>query len=170
MVEKYFNEICDVLDNINKEDIRQVVNLIRNCKGQIFVFGNGGSASTASHFAQDMNKQLNYRFLCLNDNIPSILAYANDEGYNTIFISQLKRLLNSEDIVIGISCSGNSRNVIDAIIYANVFGCKTIGFTGFDCGQIKNCVDYNICIPSDDMQICEDIHLIIIHLILKLLK
>ena len=170
MVDSYFNKVSDTLDRINRGDIFEIANLIHSCTGKIFVFGNGGSAATASHFAQDMSKMLAYKIICLNDNIPSLTAYANDVGYDSVFKLQLSRLVGFGDLVIGISCSGNSRNIIDAISYAKYFCYLTIGFTGFDGGQVKNIVDHNIHVPSDDMQVCEDCHMIICHTIVKMLK
>jgi D-sedoheptulose 7-phosphate isomerase len=170
MIDTYFNKITNGLDRVDKESIFKLSNIIKNCQGSIFVFGNGGSGATASHFTQDMNKQLDYRFFCLNDNVPSILAYANDCGFDCIFKLQLSKVVRPGDVVIGISCSGNSKNVIDAIIYAKHFGYCTVGFTGYDGGELKSLVDHSIHIPSMDMQVCEDIHLIITHTIIKILK
>ena len=170
MVDSYFNKVSDALDRINRGDIFEIANLIHSCTGKIFVFGNGGSAATASHFAQDMNKLLNKRFICLNDNIPSILAYGNDDGFNTIFRSQLAKFLNLEDLVIGFSCSGNSENVLEAIKLANEYNVPTIGFCGFDGGRVKEIVNHNIHVLSDDMQVCEDCHMIICHTIVKMLQ
>jgi len=169
VIDNYFNKIIGVLDKISREDLMKVTSLIDSCKGNIFVFGNGGSASTASHFAQDMNKMLDKSFICLNDNMPSVLAYGNDVGFHSIFKLQLAKLVKAGDIVIGISCSGNSKNVIDAIIYAHHFGYLTIGFTGFDGGQLKQLVEHGIHVPCNDMQVCEDCHLILTHTIVKLL-
>ena len=170
MIEKYFNDLTETLGKIYKKDIQRAATLIDSCKGNIFVFGNGGSAATASHFAQDMSKMIGAKFICLNDNIPSLTAYANDVDYDSVFKLQLSKLITLGDLVIGISCSGNSRNVINAIDYAKRFGCLTVGFTGFDGGLLKKSVMQNIHVPSDDMQICEDCHMIIIHTIVKLLK
>ena len=170
MIEKYFNKVTEALSKINKQDIEDIAQLIRSCEGQIFVFGNGGSAATASHFAQDMSKMLDYKFICLNDNIPSLTAYANDVAYESVFELQLSKFIALGDLVIGISCSGNSQNVISAIAYAKRFGCLTIGFTGFDGGALKKAAMQNIHVPSDDMQVCEDCHMIIVHTIVKILK
>ena len=170
MITEYFNKIIDFLNKINNVDLFLTAELIRSCKGNIFVCGNGGSAATASHFAQDMNKMCNYRFICLNDNIPSLLAYGNDVGFDQIFILQLSRFIKPDDVVIGFSCSGNSQNVINAVIHAKQQGCVTIGFTGFDGGQLRKLVDANIYVNSNDMQVCEDIHLIMTHTLMKLLK
>ena len=93
MIDIYFKRIKEALDKIERKDISDVAELINQCKGQIFVFGNGGSAATASHFAQDMNKILDYRFICLNDNIPSLTAYSNDVDYDSVFKLQLSKLV-----------------------------------------------------------------------------
>ena len=170
MVTDYFNSVCDTFDQINQDQIMKVADLINLCDGNIFVFGNGGSAATASHFTQDMNKCLDKKFICLSDNICSVLAYGNDVNFNSIFKLQLSKLIRPGDLVIGISCSGNSKNVIDAIIYAKHFGYMTIGMTGFNGGQLKDLVEHSIHVPSCDMQVCEDCHLIITHTILKLLR
>ena len=123
----YFSNVKSAIDKISIADVMNISSVIKLCQGQIFVFGNGGSGATASHFVQDMNKMLDRRFICLNDNIPSILAYGNDNGFNSIFKLQLSKLVRPGDLVIGISVSGNSVNVIDAIIYAKHFGYITIG-------------------------------------------
>jgi D-sedoheptulose 7-phosphate isomerase len=168
MIDIYFNKVSDTLERIDKASIFELANIIRKCTGTIFVFGNGGSGATASHFAQDMNKQLDCRFICLNDNMASVLAYANDCGFDCIFKLQLAKLIQPGDIVIGISCSGNSKNVIDAIIYAKHYGYLTIGLTGYDGGQLRSLVEHSVHVPSMDMQICEDVHLIITHTIMKI--
>jgi len=173
MIDSYFNRLTDVLDTLDRENIQVIANIIRATnidKGSVYVFGNGGSATTASHFAQDMNKTLSYRFVCLNDNIPSLLAYGNDVGFESIFKLQLEKLIGAGDLVIGISCSGNSENVLSALEYANMIGCPTIGFAGYDGGKLKYFTDYCLHVPSFDMQICEDCHLILTHIIMKLLQ
>lgn len=173
MIDTYFDRISHALERIDREDILSVCTAIKTTTASgnnIFVFGNGGSASTASHFAQDMNKILDCRFICLNDNVPSILAYGNDVGFDYIFKLQLGKLIKQGDLVIVISCSGNSDNIIDAMIYAKHFGYRTISLTGFDGGEVKLLTELNIHVPSNDMQVCEDCHLIITHLIQKLLK
>lgn len=168
MTNDYFNKLVKAFYKVNQDDITSLSNLLYPCDSAVFVFGNGGSAATAAHFVQDMNKTLGYNFICLNDNIPTMLAYGNDCGFDTIFRQQLEKLAKPTDKVIGISCSGNSKNVIEAINYANALRCITVGFTGFDGGVLKELVKYNIHVPCDDMQICEDIHLIITHILLKL--
>jgi len=142
---------------------------------QIFVFGNGGSGSTASHLACDINKGVSlglakrFKLICLNDNVPTILAYANDVSYEDVFVEQLKNLLNPGDLVIGISGSGNSRNVIKAIRYGNEHGAESVALTGFDGGKLAQLADISLIAPADDMQMVEDIHLIVCHMIMQML-
>jgi D-sedoheptulose 7-phosphate isomerase len=173
MIDRYIKNLIISIDKINQQDIIDVANLIKKTTDlghNIFVFGNGGSATTASHFAQDMNKMLNCRFISLNDNISSLLAYGNDIGFESIFELQLSNLINKGDLVIGFSCSGQSKNVLNAINLAKNFGCRTIGFTGFNGGELKKIADENLHVPFDDMQICEDCHLILTHIILRLIN
>jgi D-sedoheptulose 7-phosphate isomerase len=99
-----------------------------------------------------------------------MLAYSNDCGYPCIFKEQLSKLIKTNDLVIGISCSGNSANVLNAIRYANELACTTAGLVGFDGGELRKITNFGVYVPSNDMQVCEDIHLIITHIILRMLK
>jgi D-sedoheptulose 7-phosphate isomerase len=136
----------------------------------IFIFGNGGSASTASHFACNISK--NYlddtkpkpRLMCLSDNISMLTAWANDKAYEDVFIEPLKVYLQADDLVIAISGSGNSPNVIKAINYAKSINAKTFGLCGFNGGKLAKCVDHSIIVPADYMEQVEDVHLFILHL------
>jgi len=138
---------------------------------QIFVFGNGGSASTASHFATDLVKGASYgrarrfRILALTDSLPTITAYANDTGYENVFVEQLKNFAREGDVVIGISSSGNSPNVIRAIEYAASAGCRTIGLTGGDGGKLGPLVQIEIRAPETHTGRIEDAHFVICHMI-----
>ena len=173
MIESYFDKLTQTLDKIRKADIILLVEEIkkRHISGNnIFVFGNGGSSTTASHFTQDMNKMLKINVTCLNDNMATITAYANDVKYDSVFEMQLLRLMKKDDLVIGISCSGNSPNVLNAIHYAVSSGTTTFCLTGFDGGRLKNVTNMAVHVPCDDMQICEDCHLIITHTVVKMLK
>ncbi len=176
MLDKINTYLTKVQDCINKLDKNEIENLIkiliekRNEDKQIFIMGNGGSASTASHFYCDFNKGLSYKkekkfkFICLNDNIPAILAYANDISYDDIFVEQLKNLLNKDDLVIAISGSGNSKNVLKAVEYANSNNATTLAFTGYNGGKLKQIAHHSVNSNIDNMQISEDIHLILFHL------
>ncbi|GAB4431852.1 MAG: SIS domain-containing protein [bacterium] len=173
----YLSKLTDTIKNLNLNEIETVFNVMLECykrDGQIFIFGNGGSASTASHLTADLNKGVSlgldrrFKIICLNDNIPTMLAYANDLSYNDVFVEQLKNFLKKDDVVIGISGSGNSENVLKAIEYANKVGAITIGVTGYDGGRLKNIAKYSVNANVMDMQISEDIHMIVSHIIMKL--
>ncbi|MFZ6024752.1 MAG: SIS domain-containing protein [Bacteroidota bacterium] len=139
-------------------------------------FGNGGNGSTASHFVFDLAKGCSYKkekrikAICIYDNTPTLLAYSNDVGYDIVFLEQLKNLLEPGDVVIGISGSGNSKNIINAIEYANENGAITIGLTGFDGGKLKAISTISVNANINDMQISEDIHVITMHILYKLLE
>lgn len=142
----------------------------------IFILGNGGSASTASHFASDLAKGTivqnypRFKVVALTDNVPTILAWGNDVSYDDIFIEQLKNLMEPDDVVIGISGSGNSPNVIKALEYANSHQAVTIGLSGYDGGKLLKTARHNLHVPSFYMQRVEDIHLIIEHLLTSLIR
>lgn len=172
----YIEEEQRLLGEVSEADFNKVIDLFQATYDegkQIFVFGNGGSGSTASHFACDINKGVSYghdkrfKVICLNDNIATVLAYANDASYDDIFVEQLKNFLNPGDLVFGISGSGNSENVLRAIRYAGENNAATLGFTGFEGGALKVAAENSINIPSDDMQKIEDIHLILTHMIMQ---
>ncbi|MCX7771183.1 MAG: SIS domain-containing protein [Proteobacteria bacterium] len=176
-IKDYFRKIEETISKLNLQELEDFYNLLFNCYergSQIFVFGNGGSASTASHFATDLNKGVcfgldkRFKIICLNESIPSMLAYANDLSYSDIFVEQLKNYLQKDDVVIGISGSGNSENVIKAIEYANGKGAITVGITGYDGGMLKKVAKYSVNANVNDMQISEDFHLIFFHIIMKL--
>ncbi len=138
--------------------------------------GNGGSAATASHFACDLGKETvvegrpRFRVLSLNDNVPLMTALSNDFGYHAIFKEQLSNLVNEGDIVIGITGSGNSANVLEAIEYARSRKAITIGLIGFGGGKLKDLVDEAIVISSTNYGHVESVHLIIEHLIAEIFR
>jgi D-sedoheptulose 7-phosphate isomerase len=175
---RYLAELKEAASRIPVEDFEKVVNALMEAYegGQsIFIMGNGGSASTASHFACDINKGVCFgikkrtKVFCLSDNIPTMLAYANDLSYDDIFVEQLRNFLEPADMVIGISGSGNSPNVLKAIEYANGAGAVSVGFTGFDGGRLARTARMSIVVPANDMQKVEDIHLILTHMIMQFL-
>jgi D-sedoheptulose 7-phosphate isomerase len=177
-ITEYFEYLKTTIDKVSNDEINCFINLLKNSRDDdktIFVMGNGGSASTASHYVCDFNKGLSYKkdkkfkFISLNDNIPTIMAYANDVSYDDIFAEQLKNYFKEGDVVIGISGSGNSPNVIKAIKYANENNGITVGLTGFDGGKLKLISQNNIHVPINNMQIAEDLHLIINHCVMTIL-
>ncbi|MGZ9236070.1 MAG: D-sedoheptulose-7-phosphate isomerase, partial [Anaerolineales bacterium] len=142
----------------------------------VFIMGNGGSASTASHFVCDLAKNTrseelpHFRAIGLTDNMAIFSAYANDEGYESVFSQQLANLIQPKDVVIAISASGNSQNVLNAIEEAQKHDVLTIGFTGFDGGRLGQMVNINIHVKSDIIEHVEDIHLMLEHIIVKTIK
>lgn len=176
IISNYINDLQQVLANLDQEEIYQVAQVLKNArdnKQQIFIFGNGGSGSTASHFACDINKGVSYKrekmfkVICLNDNIPIMLAYSNDVGYNVVFEEQLKNFVNPGDVVIGISGSGNSGNVLGAMEVAKRINAVTVGITGFGGGKLREMVDYSVNANVNDMQLSEDVHMIWVHIMMK---
>jgi D-sedoheptulose 7-phosphate isomerase len=182
-VDDYILRIKRILDDMVRSDLKNKVNDVveilvkaRSDNKAIYIMGNGGSGSTASHFVSDLSKGTicpnfpRFRAIALTDNIPSMLAWGNDSCYEDIFVEQLKNFLNPGDVVIGISGSGNSENVLRAIKYANENGGVTIGWSGFSGGKLKDLAKYPIVVPSHYMQRIEDIHLLLEHLITSLIR
>jgi len=168
---------ADLLKTIESIDLRKVSQAIewfreaRDSGSQIFVCGNGGSAATASHFACDMvkgcsfNRGVRFRIMALNDQLPTITAYANDVGYEVIFAEQLKNFARRDDLFMAISSSGNSPNVVGAMDYANLIGCRTIALTGRDGGKLGPKAQLNIQVPVMHTGRIEDAHMYICHMI-----
>jgi len=142
----------------------------------IFFFGNGGSASTASHFVVDIGKATmrgdgaRFRCVALVDNVESVTAWANDAEYSRVFSEQLKGLAARGDVAVGISGSGNSPNVLEAMRTARALGLATVGLTGMGGGKLKDLVDVPLVVPSNSMQHIEDVHLLVCHLLTAYLR
>ena len=162
------------LDSIPVGAVAQLIDKLRQAlkeDRQIFVMGNGGSAATASHFACDLGKgtlmpgRPRFRVIALTDNMPLFSALANDFGYDRVFVEQLASLVHPGDVTIGISGSGNSANVLNAIFFARQVGATTIGLTGFDGGRLKDLVDVCVVVPNQCIEQVEDLHLLLEHLI-----
>ncbi|MGB3699760.1 MAG: SIS domain-containing protein [Anaerolineales bacterium] len=178
-VNTYIDELKMTLDQLSEEVIEQVLDILHEARldnRQVFILGNGGSASTASHFVCDLGKNTrvqgtpNFRVMGLTDNMALFSALANDEGYENVFSQQLGNHLQPGDVVIGISTSGNSPNVVNAMHFANTIGAQTIGFTGFTSGDLGSMVDIDLHVPSHSIEQVEDIHLVLEHLITKALR
>ncbi len=178
-IDGYLRETQRVLAEMPNVAIIQVVgHLFEAWKHgrQVFIFGNGGSASTASHMANDLSKativsgKQRMRVISLTDNISIITAWANDSSYEWIFKEQLENLLEGGDLVIGISASGNSPNVLRAMEFAMDQGAVTIGWTGRSGGRLKNMVDLCVHSPTDDMGMIESTHLVLDHLVTGALR
>ena len=171
---RYVQEIKDTLDRLPWEAIQEVVDVLHKARlndRQVFIMGNGGSAATASHFACDLGKgtlmpgRPRFRVIALTDNMPLFSALANDFGYDRVFVEQLASLVRPGDVVVGISGSGNSANVLNAIFFARQVGATTIGLAGFDGGRLKDMVDVCVVVPNHCMEQVEDLHLMLEHLI-----
>ena len=179
-VRNYINKEIEVLKSLDVEAINKVINVLEKARkrnADIYVFGNGGSAATASHYCCDFNKGISsaikgnkYRFHCLSDNISTLTAVANDIAYEEIFREQLRGVLREHDLVIGISGSGNSENVIRAVEYAKEIGIEVIGITGYQGGRLKKLADYHLDTKIDDMQVSEDIHMMFDHLMVTCIR
>ncbi|RMF94501.1 MAG: SIS domain-containing protein [Candidatus Schekmanbacteria bacterium] len=176
---EYLNDISDIVQKIPVQKIEEIVDLLMNAydsEKQIFLFGNGGSASSASHMACDLGKgtvvegKKRFKVISLSDSIPLMTAYANDYDYEYIFSEQLKNLVNEGDIAFGLSGSGNSKNVLNALKTAKEKKAITVGLTGFEGGKMASLCDKCIIVPSDNMQKIEDLHLIICHTIFSRIR
>ena len=176
-ISSYIESEISVLRMLDTNAINDVLNLLEQAlenEHMIYIMGNGGSAATASHMQNDFNKGISeytekkFRFLCLNDNVPTVMAIANDIGYEEIFRFQLRGKLRPGDIVIGISGSGNSQNVLNAVEYAKECGNTIVGITGYDGGKLRKIADYSLHVPVNSMQITEDVHMIFDHLMMSI--
>lgn len=172
---KYFDLLSNMVSSIDVQEIAKFAQIILDAREEgttIFFIGNGGSAATASHFANDLSigtrsKTKPFRVLSLCDNNSVITAIGNDFGYDQIFVKQLEALGQPGDVVVAISASGNSPNVVKAIEYATQQGMTTVGITGFDGGKLKSLARYGIHVPSEkgDYGPVEDAHMILDHLL-----
>ena len=187
-IKNYLTEIQEIATNMSLEDIDRTIELLYDAwenGNQVFLCGNGGSASTATHFACDLAKTTTidgrdrFKVECINDNIPLMLALVNDDGFDNLFIEQLKAKFREGDIVICISVHGGagrdkaatwSQNLLKAMIYAQENGGKAIGFSGFDGGPMKDIADACIVIPANSTPLVESYHLAIEHLICSNLR
>lgn len=163
----------DELDPAQVELAIQAFLRVHEKQGTIYIFGNGGSGASASHATGDFLKGASFgldkrfKVICLNDNIPSMMAIANDISWDAIFVEQLKNFIAPDDLVIGISGSGNSKNVVEAMEYAKKHKVQTIAFCGFRGGRIKEIGDINIHSKAMDMEIAEDVHMVVFNIIKK---
>ena len=180
-IDSYFERCSTELHKLNQSDIKSLADSIFEAYqtgAGVFICGNGGSGANASHFCEDLGKSTlrptafendsvkRLKVLSLTDNTPYILAWANDEGYDRIFVEQLKNLAGPDDVLVAISGSGNSPNVLRAVDWANKHNMKTCGITGFDGGLLRQTASTSIHVPLDDMGLVESIHLVIFHWIL----
>ena len=171
-VQHYFNKVTETIANLDKQAVENLLEAFLECynkENTIFIFGNGGSGATASHVAGDFVKGVSYgldkrfKFICLNDNASALSAISNDLSYEDVFVEQLKNFVKKDDLVVGLSGSGNSVNVVKAFEYAKSKNAKTVALCGFSGGKIKQIADITVHVPIHDMEITEDLHLIIFH-------
>lgn len=177
--EQYFASEIKLLSTLPFDRLDALLALLERARAEgrrVFLFGNGGSASTASHFACDLGKGTvapdcpRFKVIALNDSLPTFSAYANDMGYESVFAEPLISLSERGDLAVGFSVSGNSPNVLRAMEAARARGLHTAGLTGFDGGKLRQLVDVHINIPSTSFGIVEDIHLALTHALCERLK
>ena len=176
-IRNYLDCEMETLKKLDVDAINDALNLLLDAQKnhkRIYVFGNGGSSATASHIQNDFGKGVSewvedkFRFQCLNDNIPTVMAIANDIGFDEVFRFQLRGVIEPGDLVMSISGSGNSKNVINAVEYAKSRGNKIIGLTGFSGGKLKELSDVSLHVPVHSMQVTEDVHMIFDHLMMSM--
>ena len=175
-ITKYVSQLIELLNNIDKKAIQEIVNALDKTvenKSKIYIIGNGGSSSTASHMSNDLGVGLklrnvrNFNVESLGDNSAVCTAIANDTGYENIFYTQIQNKITKDDVLISISCSGNSQNIIKATNYAKSIGTTIIGVTGFEGGELKVLSDINFHIQTKkgEYGLVEDMHMILDHVI-----
>ena len=175
-VTDYLLRLKHILDDIDADVVSDIIDMLELTlvnKSRIYIIGNGGSSATASHMVNDLGAGLrrrdivNFDVVSLGDNSPVVSAIANDIGYENIFFMQMKGLINPNDVVIAISCSGDSPNIIKSVDYAKDLGCKIIGITGFDGGYLKSISDisFHVNAPKNEYGLVEDTHMILDHII-----
>ncbi len=178
-LESYRDREIEVFKRLNLEDVNRVMNVLEEARlsgKHVFTCGNGGSAATASHYCCDFNKgvseklEVKYNFECLSDNVASMMAIANDFSYEEVFRYPLRNKMKYGDILIGISGSGNSKNVVNAFECAKELGGTTIAIVGYSGGKMKEIADYCIHVDIDDMQISEDLHMVLDHMMMWVLS
>ena len=177
-IREYIELEKSILDKLDIDAINEAVTVLADTldtESTVYVFGNGGSASTASHYVCDFNKGVSiklekkFRFVCLNDNVATVMAIANDCGYENVFSMQLEGKLKKGDVIFAISGSGNSKNVIKAVEYAKEQGNEIISLTGYSGGKLLQLSDHPIHVNINDMQIAEDVHMMLCHMISSIL-
>jgi D-sedoheptulose 7-phosphate isomerase len=174
----YLDRLVDIIGKVDRKELDAAIAAIRGAwlsGKQVITLGNGGSAMTALHFVTDWGKMVYLasgrplRARTLVDNIGLITAYSNDVSYADVFAEQLKNVAQPGDLVVAVSGSGNSENVVRAVAYANEAGCDTLGLCGFSGGRLKELARFAVWVRSDDMQLCEDLHAVFGHIVMQTL-
>lgn len=175
---QYSATLVQVLEGVDPLAVHSLADAILQCYREqrwVFIIGNGGSGANASHLCEDLGKgtlsnleeQKRLKVLSLTDNTPYLLAWANDEGYARIFVEQLRNIGQPGALLIAISGSGNSENILQAVRYANDHGMRTFGVTGFDGGKLAVLAQKNLTVPSSNMGLVEAVHAILFHYLLE---
>jgi D-sedoheptulose 7-phosphate isomerase len=173
-VTTYIEDMVDLLRQVDPDEVQALVDALIDAYHNdrfVFVIGNGGSAANASHMCEDLGKgtltdfegQKRLKIMSLTDNVPYIMAWANDEGYERVFVEQLKNFAEPGALLIAISGSGNSANVLRAVEYANSHGMRTFALTGFDGGRLKEIAHGSFHVRSDNMGVVEAVHAVLFH-------
>jgi D-sedoheptulose 7-phosphate isomerase len=173
-IKTYLEDMIGLLRQVDPDEVQALVDALVDAYRNerfVFVIGNGGSAANASHLCEDLGKgtlsdfegQKRLKIMSLTDNVPYILAWANDEGYERVFVEQLKNFAEPDALLIAISGSGNSANVLRAVEYANEHGMRTFALTGFDGGRLKQIAHDSLHVRSDNMGAVEAVHGIVFH-------
>src|SRR5437764_12195225 len=173
-ISDYLTRVCHEIKRVDPAQVEKLSDLVEAAYDEgrfVFIFGNGGSGANASHFSEDLAKctlrdfegQKRLKVLSLTDNTAGIMAWANDEGYERIFVEQLKNLASPGDLLLAISGSGNSPNILKAVEWANRHGLTTVGITGFGGGALKDLAHHNLHAGVDDMGVAESLHLVVFH-------
>jgi D-sedoheptulose 7-phosphate isomerase len=177
-VSSYLAAHTQLAKQINTDAFQKGIDIVNSAFGagkKIITCGNGGSASTASHYITDWNKMVNlstgkkFRGVCLCDNVGLITAYGNDLSYEDVFAGQIDALMDEGDLLVAVSGSGSSPNVIKAIEAARRAGGNVLGVVGYDGGKMMPMCDHSVWVQSFDMQLCEDVHLMFGHMVMKTL-
>jgi D-sedoheptulose 7-phosphate isomerase len=177
-ISRYLAAHARLAQTLDEGALQAAIELVKaafDANRQVITCGNGGSAYAASHYITDWNKMISratgrqFRGISLCDNIGIITAFANDVAYDEVFVGQLKAILNPDDLLVAVSCSGNSANVVKAVEYANERGAETLAVLGYDGGRLKQIAKHSVWVPTVDMQLCEDVHLMFGHMVMKAL-
>ncbi|WP_029542163.1 SIS domain-containing protein [Selenomonas sp. AB3002] len=178
ILKTYVNIVVGSCQNINHDNILKICDVFNSTNdvgGRIYICGNGGSASTASHFQNDLNMAFSLSkgtmpAICLADNLSMLTAISNDISYDDVYVHQLKFMLKPSDIFIAISCSGNSMNILKAAEFVKQRGNTIVSLVGFDGGKLKQLSNYSLHVNVNNMQISEDMHLMFCHMISTLIR
>ena len=179
LIDQYLTELETVIHNLSRVDIEAVAEALLDAwreRRQVLILGNGGSAATASHMMNDLNKftivpgRRRFRALALTDNVPLLTAVGNDQSYAEVFVEPLQNLLQTGDVLIAISASGNSKNVVRAVEYAREQGALVIGFCGRPGGRLAELAHLMVIVPSDRIGQQEDCHMVLDHVLVYALR